>query len=253
MIISHQHRFIFIHVPRTGGEAVTAALAPELDPHDRVLRSGVEPKPGAGDPGPDGLGPHSTARAVAASLPLETWQGYLVFALVRHPVDRMVSWYRQLGEVAENRTRWNPGHARYYLTNRGRRVDPLRWGSMRAFRETDSFSAFLRHPLLQDAGEFRSQADHLTDGDGALLVDEVGHTETLAQDLRALASRIGIEPWPPPRANVSTWQPASGPVEATDADRDLLLDRFADDLRLFGYGPYAMSSGGEIAARRSAR
>ncbi len=246
MIISHQHRFIPIHVLKTGGEAITAALEPELGPRDIVLKGEADMwlrslrQPGYREL--DGLRKHSMARTVRAKLPPGMWRDYFTFSFVRHPVDRVVSLYRSLGMIAERRTRWRPGHAWYYLTRHGRGADPLRWKSMEAFRGTDSFSSFLRHPALGDAKALRTQAEYLSSRKGRLIVDEVGHFETLEQDLRAVAARIGIEPRPPPRVNVSTWQPANGPVEVTDADRDLLLDRFADDLRVFGYGPLAPST-----------
>lgn len=241
MIISHRHRFIFIHILKTGGEAVTAALEPVLGPQDIVLKSEADmwlrSLLRSDYRHLDGLRKHSMARTVRAKLPPEIWQDYLRFSFVRHPVDRAVSLYRYVGGIVERRMRPSPRHLWYRLTEHGRRADPLLWKSTQAFRETASFSEFIRHPALENAQSLRSQADYLSSGKGELLVDEVGHVESLADDLRALTDRLGIEARPLPKQNVSTWQPASGPVRVTDADREFLLDRFADDLRLFGYGP----------------
>ena len=37
MIISHKHKFIFIHINKCGGSSVTRALMPYLGPNDLVL------------------------------------------------------------------------------------------------------------------------------------------------------------------------------------------------------------------------
>ena len=72
MIVSKSHRFVFAHVPKTGGIAMRAALAPY---EDESLR----------------LPAHDTLGDLAASHP-ET-RGYFKFAFVRNPWDRLVSFY----------------------------------------------------------------------------------------------------------------------------------------------------------------
>jgi hypothetical protein len=72
MIVSRSHRFVFAHVPKTGGIAMRAALAPY---EDASLR----------------LPAHDTLSDLAASHP-ET-RGHFKFAFVRNPWDRLVSFY----------------------------------------------------------------------------------------------------------------------------------------------------------------
>lgn len=188
MIISHRHRFIFIHILKTGGEAVTAALEPVLGPQDIVLKSEADmwlrSLLRSDYRHLDGLRKHSMARTVRAKLPPEIWQDYLRFSFVRHPVDRAVSLYRYVGGIVERRMRPSPRHLWYRLTEHGRRADPLLWKSTQAFRETASFSEFIRHPALENAQSLRSQADYLSSGKGELLVDVVGHVESLRRPAR---------------------------------------------------------------------
>jgi hypothetical protein len=76
-MISHEHKFIFVHVPKTGGTSIESLL--DL--------SGAK---------------HNTARQYRNFFP-DVWKRYFSFAFVRNPWDRVLSFYmfrkqvRQLG------------------------------------------------------------------------------------------------------------------------------------------------------------
>jgi chondroitin 4-sulfotransferase 11 len=73
MIVSTGHRFVFAHVPKTGGIAMRAALAPYADARLSHLPA------------------HDTLADLAMRMP-ET-SGYFKFTFVRNPWDRLVSFY----------------------------------------------------------------------------------------------------------------------------------------------------------------
>src|SRR4026209_3030482 len=81
MLISHRHRFIFIHVPKTGGSSVTAALRPFCEPE--TLETARQ----------RGLKVHSTARDVIRAFGRDVWESYFTFALERNPWDKCLSLY----------------------------------------------------------------------------------------------------------------------------------------------------------------
>jgi hypothetical protein len=75
MIVSHSRRFVFAHVPKTGGISMRAALEPFADGQSTALRETT----------------HETLPALLAREPqLGT---YFKFAFVRNPWDRLVSFY----------------------------------------------------------------------------------------------------------------------------------------------------------------
>ncbi|MBV8977105.1 MAG: sulfotransferase family 2 domain-containing protein [Alphaproteobacteria bacterium] len=75
MIVSHARRFVFAHVPKTGGISVRAALAPYADGEDAVSHETT----------------HETLPELMARRP--DLVGYFAFGFVRNPWERLVSFY----------------------------------------------------------------------------------------------------------------------------------------------------------------
>jgi len=75
MIVSNTHRFVFAHVPKTGGISVRAALARYADGQDAAL-SGTT---------------HETLPELLARRP--DLGGHFKFGFVRNPWERLVSFY----------------------------------------------------------------------------------------------------------------------------------------------------------------
>jgi Sulfotransferase family len=89
-MISHKHKFIFIHIPKTGGNSVQTVLAPFSD--DRIEarhthQDGVERFAVRGRLTPD---KHVDLAYYARHLRLERFR---IVACVRHPVERLLSYY----------------------------------------------------------------------------------------------------------------------------------------------------------------
>lgn len=77
MLISTKHRFVFIHVPKTGGSSITAALAPYLDdpkPVDESQKKGWQIK-------------HHVGKMHATAAESDIPEGFLVVAVRRDHLD----------------------------------------------------------------------------------------------------------------------------------------------------------------------
>ena len=81
MIISHELKFIFIHVHRTGGTTLKNLLITQT--RNKVATNTQ----------------HGNART-AGCLLLEKHSDYFVFGFVRNPWERMLSWYSVLNKNA---------------------------------------------------------------------------------------------------------------------------------------------------------
>ncbi len=103
MILNHQHRFLFIHVPKAAGTTITRALSPLTTFRDIELGGtkygeAVQERFAARFD----LRKHSTGAMIRAKCPAHIWRGFFVFAFVRNPYARAYSVFRFL-------RRWRDG------------------------------------------------------------------------------------------------------------------------------------------------
>lgn len=248
MIISHSRKFIFIHIHKTAGESISAALRPSLSGRDLLLGTSRRGElSNAYYNVRYGLQKHSGARKVRAFVGEETWNDYLKFSFVRDPFDRLRSLYFYFEKMLARRREPHLRNALLWLPGTDFR-DPLKWPGMQAFLETDSFSGFIRHPAFStNIMGARPQSFLLTDKDGNLDVDFVGKFETLAEDFATLAARLGLEGADLGHRNASRNRAAT-PDPAEAADRALVAETYARDYALFGYPlPSAAAPAGKAA------
>ena len=100
MIISRGRRFIFVHIPKTGGTALSLALEARAQKEDVLI--GDTPKARArkgrlmGVKTVGRLWKHSTLADVAGLVTQAEMADFFTLTLVRNPWDRMVSYYHWL-------------------------------------------------------------------------------------------------------------------------------------------------------------
>ena len=179
MLISHRHRFAFIHVPKTAGSSVAFALWPHADHVDHywMTRSLALVGIHVNHYAPYRMKKfrtHTPAAVLQRQLPAEVFADLFKFAFVRNPWDLLVSSYHYLREKV--------GHHRGPVASR-----------------LQSFAAYAAYEIRRGK---MSQSAMLTGHDGRLLVDFVGRFESLADDFAYACRRIGVE-MDLPRANSS--------------------------------------------------
>lgn len=100
MIISHGRRYIFVHIPKTGGTSLALALEGRAMKDDIMLgdtpkarnrRHRVMDAPSRGR-----LWKHSTLCDIDGLVSPQDIEEFFTFTLVRNPWDRMVSYYHWL-------------------------------------------------------------------------------------------------------------------------------------------------------------
>ena len=205
MIVSHQHRFIFTAIPKTGTHSVRQALREHLNADDlEQVGLFVDKRFPFAELAAIRHG-HISLQQIRPYLGEEAFAGYFKFAFVRNPFDRFVSYCAFM-------TRANGA----FLAN-----------PQAVMRHVLFTARPVQHVLFQPQHTF------LTDADGQLLSDAVGRVEQMQASYAALCERIGI-------ASASLGQVNSSRRGSyRDYYDQPLIDGVADmyrrDLELFGY------------------
>ncbi len=205
MIISHQHRFIFAAVPKTGTHSVRQALREHMS-EDDIEQVGlfVTRRFPYEDLAAIRHG-HFALKQVRPHLGEDAFANYFKFAFVRNPFDRFVSYCAFMTRGAD------------------------------VFEKTPQ--AVMEHFLFAEPPEqhilFQPQASVLVDDEGHLLTDMVGRVEDMQVSYDAICARIGI----PSRSLEQVNSSRRGDYRSyyDDRLREAVAARYAQDLRMFNY------------------
>lgn len=207
MLISDSHRFLFVHVQKTGGSTIDNNLSVALGDVRRIKEA------------------HRHA-PLDRLLELEPGlAGYWTAGFVRNPWSRMVSWWRMVDRFRDGAER---GVERY--------LDHLRRNRFVAeiIERHPSFEAFVmdateEHPRLR-----KPQVEYMTDPASGRSADFVGRQESLEDDLRTIFDHLGLEWVEVQSVNIDPGRPDYHDVY-TPATRDRVAELFAADLAAYGY------------------
>lgn len=213
MIINHNYRFIFLHVPKTAGTSITNYLSSFTGWNDIELGGthyGEQIQEIYGRRFK--LNKHSTAKQIRAIVGEDLWRGYFKFAVVRHPLDRLVSaylFYRKWDHPSTDAVRALSGfeefvHSEFFAADR-----------RNATRPAGSQTAFL--------------------WDGGLAVDLVCRFESLTDDMARVASRLGLGDFPAALPQLNATERTHWEDYYTPASQEVAMSAYRDDFATFGY------------------
>lgn len=162
MAILHSHKLAFVHVPKTGGVAIQKTI-------------GMKP-----------LGHYSW------DFYKKKWPGYFMFAVVRNPLDRLIS------SIFYAKQRDNEQHG----LNK-------RWGIHPDYETVKDKSAveiinmFIENPKRFKHEGFRNQWKMVCNDDGIIKVDLLIKYENLQEGFERVCNSVGITPLIIEKHNVS--------------------------------------------------
>ncbi|WP_370400672.1 sulfotransferase family 2 domain-containing protein [Sulfitobacter sp. JB4-11] len=212
MILSTGRRYLFIHIPKTGGTSLALALEERAMKDDIML--GDTPKARkrrrrVADASTVGrLWKHSTRADIEGLVSAEVLAGLFTFTLVRNPWDRAVSYYHWLKDQVFDHP------------------------SVAAAKRLP-FDGFLAEERVQASLRDWPAARYLRDGQGQACGDLFIRLEHFAEDAIPFFDHLGFEVTLP---KVNQSARADGYAQYYNADlRDLVADCCAEDIARFGY------------------
>lgn len=214
MIISQGRGYVFVHIPKTGGTALTLALERRAMKDDILI--GDTPKARARKarlrslPAKGRLWKHSTLADIDGLLPPQDLAQIFTLTLVRNPWDRAVSYYHWLQTQSFD-------HPAVTLA------------------KSLDFSAFLHHLQTQTAFRNWPARAYMTDAQGRENCRLYLRLEHLETDIAPFEAHLGFKLTPLARANTSVRSP-DWRGYYTDADAALIATCCAEDIARFGYG-----------------
>jgi hypothetical protein len=219
-MISLDHGFIFVHVPKTAGTAISRALEPYCRPTGRTpWQSIMRRLPVTVRPETAYFRQHDTAAFIRRKLTPTVFDRFLSFAVVRNPFDHAVSHYEFMKQYRHRR------HAERIAAMTFRDYLHFRTGRPGLLEKS-----FVRMP---------AQAHYVCDAAGQVIVTRLLRYECLAEEWSALTRDLGLPDLPLARVRESlSRRPDAGLAAYYDAEAVALVRRlYAPDFAAFGYPP----------------
>jgi hypothetical protein len=211
-MISHEHKCIFVEVPKTGSTSIRAILGKAYIPHLNL----VEIKTLMENSWTQFGGRTNRIRgALYQLLPQnrkidigrQQFENYFKFGFVRNPWDRVVSLYE--------------------------RTEPMQMKDKMSFEEFVDWIQFSSATCIHSSPH-RYQLDWFVDSSGNILADFIGRFERLDEDWAVVADKLGISEKSLPHVRENP-RPRHYAEYYNARTRDLIAEKFRVDIEHFGY------------------
>lgn len=207
MLLSHSHRFLFVHTIRAAGTAIAQALEPYSHRPPEGKWNRYLSKMGlVRDPTKIRLREHETALGAQKLLPPEVFDSYFKFAFVRNPWSWLVSVWMRLRTTESHRH-----HAA---------VAPL------------TFPQYVAWEIERNQ---RHQHLFVCNERGKIIVDFVGRIENLKLDFDAVCRQITVVTPELTKVGARKREHEDYRVYYDDALRETVARHWQRDIELFGY------------------
>ncbi len=213
MIISRGRRYIFVHIPKTGGTTLALALEARAMADDILIGDTPKARRRKGRLKvlrPAGrLWKHATLADIEGVVRRDELDDFFLLTLVRNPWDRLVSYYHWL------------------------RAQSFAHPAV-ALARTRDFRAFLRHPETRASIAAWPCGRYMRDGAGQERAAHFARLEHLAEDLAPFEAHLGFSLQPLGHENRSS-RPADYRQCYDDETAEIVAQICADDIARFGY------------------
>jgi len=234
MLISFEKKFIFIHIPKTGGSSIKNRLKKNngflLRHKERFLikflpdliKKSLFPIQNRLIP----LFPHPTANNIQKELSKQIYNNYYKFGFIRNPWDWLLSYYLYMKS-------FKPENSPYKLTHRQIKVLNI----IEEVKKISSFEEFIKWVAYKhkdfETNLFIPQKHFFTDEEGNIIVDYIGKFENLNEDFNYIVQHLGLKNTSLPHKNRTKHK--NYREYYNDYTRKLVEEHFKEDIELFNY------------------
>ena len=214
MLLCLRYKFLFVHIPKTGGTSIRVALRRYKwqDPYRIPLFLLSRLSSLTGHRLACKLPRHAKAIAAHEMLPRDLYQQLFKFAFVRNPWDLQVSSFHHVQRERPH-----------------------------LLKGVTDFESFLRMKLSRGRDyvyhfdvSIEPQSDYVVDIHRNLIVDFIGRYERLESDFEEACNRIGVPCSGLPHRRQATDRSAYRRYY-NDATAQLIAEHFKSDIEMFGY------------------
>ncbi len=192
MLISHSHKFIFIHIGKTGGTSIEKVLCQHLNIDFEETKNDSE----------GNNWKHIWAKDMRERVGEKIWDDYFTFAFVRNPYDMILSLYSMYTQYPQYT---NPAQPEFYhpwnqyksfedfvisMDEHSHEPDKKWRKILKRFEVETQMDVWTDLENLQTS--YLTESWKGTDGPGKILVDFVGKYENLVDDFHHVCQTIGL-------------------------------------------------------------
>lgn len=157
MLISHKHKFIFIHIQKTAGTSISSALNPFCEESYPSLK-------------------HWSAAEIKEKFGSDIWNEYFKFTFIRNPYERLLSWYNMI-----DKNRWRP-NSNLFQSHIKKNIH-----SFSEFIMEDNHFIDINKFPQQRISQFKIISENRR-----VIIDFVGRYENLNEDFNYICKKLNI-------------------------------------------------------------
>lgn len=194
-MVNHAHKFIFVHIPKTGGHTIERHFGAWENPKGKysVIVGG----------GREHFGLWKILKRAPGA------KDYFKFTFVRNPWDKLLSEY-------------------FYMLK-----PPIGWREKKFVNQglASSFKSFVLNDGIRYCRQFHAKPQHKFFKKGSM--DFVGRFENFEEDWNFICTKIGIQPFKLPILNKTDHKYYTEYYD--DETRKIVAEKYAKDIERFGY------------------
>ena len=202
-MINHQQKFIFVHIPKTGGSSIELTICPNTSiagNHTGKLNNTTFD------------GKHWTYKQINLQTP--NINTYFKFTIVRNPYDRIVS----LFEWLQTYTQSAPGV----------------YGPIPS--DFDTFISLCLESEKIGPANIKSQYEYITNDQNEIELDYIGRFETLDESFKTICNRVGVQATTLIHVNNNNKNKRAHYTKYyTTKTKNMISQLYAQDIDFFGY------------------